>query len=206
MFLHRSDQPMNIHASQGIRLREAFDIRCRGGWAFLWWVSPYPLRLSGAALRGRIWWSLEKGTRTCDIGTGFQVDFGDQGFLPIQIGSGAPAPQPGHPVATFGFLDFGICILWRVHRLGLVYNVRIWRNCYGGKWFWWNSFDPSKDDLVVYQQKVSLVFRSGLLRKSLTWLPVWSSTPLGQHSPSSSFITRSFVSTMRRDWSSWLNS
>ena len=83
MFLHRSDQPMNIHASQGIRLREAFD-RCRGGWAFLWWVSPYPLRLSGAALRGRIWWSLEKGTRTCDIGTGFQVDFGDQGFLPIQ--------------------------------------------------------------------------------------------------------------------------
>ena len=54
---------------------------------------------------------LEKGHEDVFGGTGFLGGVGHQDLLPIQIGSGAPAPQPGHPVATFGFLDFGICIL-----------------------------------------------------------------------------------------------
>ena len=30
------------------------------------------------------------------------------------------------------------------------------------------SFDPAKDDLLVYQQKVSLVFQFGLLQRSMS--------------------------------------
>ena len=49
---------------------------------------------------------LEKGHEDVFGGTGFLGGVGHQDLLPIQIGSGAPAPQPGHPVATFGFFDF----------------------------------------------------------------------------------------------------